>query len=68
MGNNHTQDGSSKGIEDDIPIEFKDPDNPTVAKKEIYFVLLDLSQFPSYSNRLPHELWNPFNDQKENYA
>ena len=68
LGNNHTQDGSSEGIEDDIPFEFKDHNNPTVAKMEIYFVLLDLSQFPGYSNGLPHELWKPFNNQNENYA
>ena len=29
LGNNQKEDGPSKGIEEDIPFEFKDPDNPT---------------------------------------
>ena len=58
MGNNQAQDGSSEGIEDDIPFEFKDPGNPTVAKMEVYFASLDISKFLGYLDGLPHELWN----------
>ena len=68
LRNSEIQDGPSEGIEEDIPFEFKDPDNPTVAEMEVYFALLDLSKFPGYSDGLPHELWKPFNDQNENYA
>ena len=53
LGNSKTQDGSSEGIEDDIPFEFKDPDNPTTTKMEISFTPLDLSYFPRYSDELP---------------
>ena len=44
LGNSQTQDGSSEGIKEDIPFEFKDPDNPTVAEMEVYFTPLDLSK------------------------
>ena len=35
---------------------------------EVYFDPLDLTKFPGYLDRLPHKLWNPFNDHNENYA
>ena len=52
LGSSQTLDDSSKGIKDDIPFEFKDPDNPTATKMEIGFAL-DLSDFPGYSDELP---------------
>ena len=48
LGSIQTKEDSSKGIKDDIPFEFKDPDNPTVTEMEVYFTLLDLSHFPGY--------------------
>ena len=53
MGSNQTQVDSSNEIKDDIPFEFKDPDNPTTTKMEIGFSPLDLSGFPRYSDDLP---------------
>ena len=47
LENGLIQDGPSEGIEEDIPFEFKYPDNPTVAKIEEYFASLDLSKFPT---------------------
>ena len=48
-----TQENSRKGIKDDIPFEFKDPDNPMAIEIEIGFAPLDLSNFPGYSDELP---------------
>ena len=53
LGSNQTQVDSSNIIKDDIPFEFKDPDNPTTTKMEIGFAPLDLSGFPRYSDDLP---------------
>ena len=53
LGSSQTKDDSSNGIKDDIPFEFKDPDNPTTTKMEIGFAPLDLSGFPRYSEDLP---------------
>ena len=68
LGNSQIQDGSSGGINKDIPFECKDPDNPTVAEMEVQFAPLNLTKFPGYSYRLAHELWKPFSDQNENYV
>ena len=52
LGSSQIEEDSSKGIKDDIPFEFKDPDNPTTTKMEIGFSRLDLSGFLVY----PYEL------------
>ena len=46
IGSNQTQEDSSKGINDDLPFEFRDPYNPTITKMKIGFSPLDLSDFP----------------------
>ena len=46
LGNSLKQDASNEEINEDIPFEFKDPDNPTNAKMEIGFAPLNLSNFP----------------------
>ena len=53
LGNTQTQDDSREGIKDDIPFEFKDPDNSDATEMEIGFNPLDLSNFPGYSDELP---------------
>ena len=68
LGNSHTQNGSSEDIKGDIPFEFKDPNNPTIVEMEVYITLIDQSKFPGYLDRLPHELWKYFSDQKEDYV
>ena len=57
LGKRHAQDDAREGTTYDIPFEFEDLDNPTAAEKEIGFVPLDLSTFPSYSDELPEVFW-----------
>ena len=52
LGKIHTQDDWREGTNDDIPFEFKYPDNPTTAKMEIGFSPLDLLAFLGYSYEL----------------
>ena len=53
LGSSRTWDELSEGIKDDIPFDFKDPDNLTSIEMEIGFTPLDLSYIPGYSDELP---------------
>ena len=66
LGSIQTKEDSSKGIKDDIPFEFKDPDNPTTTKMEIGFSPLDLSDFPRYSYQLPKVFFHSFKSDHDN--
>ena len=66
MGSSQAQDDSSKGFKDDIPFEFKDPDNSTAVEMEIGFAPLDLSDLQEYSNELPEVLWHAFKGDHDN--
>ena len=68
LGNSLKQDASNEEINEDIPFEFKDPDNPTGAEVEIGFAPLNLSNFPGHSNELLEIFWHAFKGDRDNAA
>ena len=53
MGNSLKKDASNEEINEDIPFEFKDPDNSTNAEMEIGFAPLHFSNSLGHSDELP---------------
>ena len=63
-----SQDDSREGTKDDIPFEFKHPDNPTATEMDIGFFPLDLLAFLGYSYELLEVFWHAFKGDHDNAA